>query len=161
MGQATIGFSRTATRGCQVARQARRSRSFFTPEFRNRLDAIVNFKALSPEVMETIVDKFVMELEAQLRERKVAIDLKPEARTYLARKGFSPVYGARPLNRLVQTEVRNPLTDEILFGRLEHGGTVHVGVDGAQLTFEFDSLPPPEPPPAPPEPEPAKEAADS
>ena len=89
--------------------------------------------------METIVDKFVLELEAQLRERKVAIDLKPEARAHLAKKGFDPVYGARPLNRLVQTEVRNPLTDEILFGQLEHGGTVHVGFDGEKLTFEYDS----------------------
>ena len=160
MSQATIGFSSDRQQDAK-SRGKQAIERFFTPEFRNRLDAIVNFKALSPEVMETIVDKFVMELEAQLRERKVAIDLKPEARTYLAKKGFSPVYGARPLNRLVQTDVRNPLTDEILFGRLEHGGTVHVGVDGETLTFEFDSLPPPEPPPAPPEPSPTKETADS
>jgi ATP-dependent Clp protease ATP-binding subunit ClpA len=160
MSQATIGFSSDRHQDAK-SRGKQAIERFFTPEFRNRLDAIVNFKALSPEVMETIVDKFVMELEAQLRERKVAIDLKPEARTYLAKKGFSPVYGARPLNRLVQTDVRNPLTDEILFGRLEHGGTVHVGVDGETLTFEFDSLPPPEPPPAPPEPSPTKETADS
>ena len=110
----------------------------------------MTFRPLSPEVMETIVDKFVMELEAQLRERKVAIDLRPEARTHLAKKGFDPVYGARPLNRLVQTEVRNPLTDEILFGKLEHGGTVHVGCDGEKLTFEYDSAPAPgEAPPEP------------
>ena len=92
----------------------------------------------------------VDQLEAQLRERKVAIDLTPEARTHLARKGFDPVYGARPLNRLVQTEVRNPLTDEILFGRLEHGGTVHVGVDGEKLSFSYDSAPPPGAPEMPP-----------
>ena len=132
MSQATIGFAGdheqdTKARGKQALER------FFTPEFRNRLDAIVTFKPLSPEVMETIVDKFVMELEAQLRERKVAIDLRPEARAHLAKKGFDPVYGARPLNRLVQTEVRNPLTDEILFGKLEHGGTVHVGFDGEKL----------------------------
>jgi ATP-dependent Clp protease ATP-binding subunit ClpA len=101
--------------------------------------------------METIVDKFVLELETQLRERKVAIDLRPEARAHLAKKGFDPVYGARPLSRLVQTEVRNPLTDEILFGHLEHGGTVHVGFDGEKLTFEYDSAPAPAPP-APPAP---------
>ena len=150
MSQATIGFAGdheqdTKARGKQALER------FFTPEFRNRLDAIVTFKPLSPEVMETIVDKFVMELEAQLRERKVAIDLRPEARSHLAKKGFDPVYGARPLNRLVQTEVRNPLTDEILFGKLEHGGTVHVGCDGEKLTFEYDSAPAPgDAPPAPP-----------
>jgi ATP-dependent Clp protease ATP-binding subunit ClpA len=152
MSQSAIGFAGdreqdTRARGKQALER------FFTPEFRNRLDAIVTFKPLSPEVMETIVDKFVLELESQLRERKVAIDLMPEARTHLARKGFDPVYGARPLNRLVQTEVRNPLTDEILFGRLENGGTVHVGFDGESLTFAYDSAPPPEPtPPTPPEP---------
>jgi ATP-dependent Clp protease ATP-binding subunit ClpA len=148
MSQATIGFAGDQQQDAK-SRGKQAIERFFTPEFRNRLDAIVSFKTLSPEVMETIVDKFVMELEAQLRERKVAIDLKPEARAYLARKGFSPVYGARPLNRLVQTEVRNPLTDEILFGRLEHGGTVHVGHDGETLTFEYDSLPPPPAPPVP------------
>jgi ATP-dependent Clp protease ATP-binding subunit ClpA len=152
MSQATIGFAGdheqdTKARGKQALER------FFTPEFRNRLDAIVTFKPLSPEVMETIVDKFVMELETQLRERKVAIDLRPEARAHLARKGFDPVYGARPLNRLVQTEVRNPLTDEILFGKLEHGGTVHVGFDGDALTFDYDSTPAPgDAPPAPPAP---------
>jgi ATP-dependent Clp protease ATP-binding subunit ClpA len=163
MSAATIGFSSDRQQDAR-SRGKQAIERFFTPEFRNRLDAIVNFKALSPEVMETIVDKFVLELESQLRERKVAIDLKPEARTYLAKKGFSPVYGARPLNRLVQTEVRNPLTDEILFGRLEHGGTVHVGVDGDKLSCEFDSLPPPEPPPVPepePVPEPVKDTAGS
>ena len=99
------------------------------------------FKPLTPAVMETIVDKFVLELEAQLRERKVAIELEPAARTYLAKKGFDPVFGARPLSRLVQTEVRNPLTDEILFGQLEHGGTVRIGSDGEKLDLRV----PPEP----------------
>ncbi len=113
------------------------------------VDAIVTFKALTPAVMETIVDKFVLELEAQLRERRVAIDLKPEARSHLAVKGFDAVFGARPLARLVQMELRNPLTDEILFGQLEHGGTVHVGYDGSRLTFVYDPLPPPEAPPTP------------
>jgi ATP-dependent Clp protease ATP-binding subunit ClpA len=163
MSQATIGFAGDQAQDAK-SRGKQAIERFFTPEFRNRLDAIVNFRALSPDVMETIVDKFVLELESQLRERKVAIDLKPEARSYLAKKGFSSVYGARPLNRLVQTEVRNPLTDEILFGHLEHGGTVHVGADGDKLVFEFDSLPPPEPeaPEPPPEPErPKIEPADA
>jgi ATP-dependent Clp protease ATP-binding subunit ClpA len=109
----------------------------------------VSFKPLTPEVMETIVDKFVLELEAQLRERKVAIELEPAARAHLAKKGFDPVFGARPLSRLVQTEVRNPLTDEILFGQLEHGGTVRIGTDGDKLTFEYRPSPPPQAPPAP------------
>jgi ATP-dependent Clp protease ATP-binding subunit ClpA len=152
MSQATIGFSGDRAQDAR-SRGKQAIERFFTPEFRNRLDGIVSFRALSPQVMETIVDKFVLELEAQLRERKVAIDLRPEARSYLAKKGFDTVYGARPLARLVQSEVRNPLTDEILFGRLEHGGTVHVGSDGDQLTFAYDSLPPPgEAPPTTPEP---------
>jgi ATP-dependent Clp protease ATP-binding subunit ClpA len=142
MSQATIGFAGDREQDAK-ARGRQAIERFFAPEFRNRLDGIITFRALSPEVMETIVDKFVLELEAQLRERKVAIDLRPEARAHLAKKGFDPVYGARPLSRLVQTEVRNPLTDEILFGRLEHGGTVHVGFDGEKLTFEYDSTPAP------------------
>jgi ATP-dependent Clp protease ATP-binding subunit ClpA len=119
----------------------------FSPEFRNRLDAVVSFAALSPAVMETIVEKFVLELEAQLRERRVAISLSPEARAYLARKGYDATYGARPLSRLIQAEVRDPLTEEILFGRLEDGGTVTLGVDGDALTFAFEPTPTPAPPP--------------
>jgi ATP-dependent Clp protease ATP-binding subunit ClpA len=146
MSQATIGFAGdheqdTKARGRQALER------FFTPEFRNRLDGIVTFKPLTPEVMETIVDKFVLELEAQLRERKVAIELRPEARAHLAKKGFDPIFGARPLGRLVQTEVRNPLTDEILFGRLEHGGTVEIGFDGETLKFTYSPSPPPQAPP--------------
>jgi ATP-dependent Clp protease ATP-binding subunit ClpA len=119
----------------------------FSPEFRNRLDAIVTFKPLSAETMETIVEKFVLELEAQLRERKVAITLTPEARAYLAKKGYDPAFGARPLARLIQTEVRDPLTDEILFGALEGGGTVKLGFDGVKLTFTPEPAPHPRPRP--------------
>jgi ATP-dependent Clp protease ATP-binding subunit ClpA len=107
----------------------------FSPEFRNRLDAIVTFQALTPPVMETIVEKFVAQLESQLAERHVAITLSPEARSWLATKGYDPLYGARPLARVVQTEVRDRLTDEILFGALEDGGTVTIGADGDRLTF--------------------------
>ncbi len=149
MSQAAIGLvgdheQDAKSRGKQAIER------FFTPEFRNRLDAVVTFRSLTPEVMETIVDKFVLELETQLRERKVAIELAPEARRHLAEKGFDLVYGARPLNRLVQTEVRNPLTDEILFGELEHGGTVRVGYDGEKLTFDCEPAPPPPEPETPP-----------
>jgi ATP-dependent Clp protease ATP-binding subunit ClpA len=111
----------------------------FSPEFRNRLDAIVTFKALSSEAMETIVEKFVMQLEAQLKDRKVAITLTPEARTWLAKKGYDPKMGARPLGRIIQREVRDPLTDEILFGKLEDGGTVTIGVTDDKLTFQYAS----------------------
>ena len=114
----------------------------FTPEFRNRLDAIVTFSALTPEVMETIVEKFILQLEAQLAERHVAITLTPEARAWLAKKGYDPVYGARPLARVVQQEVRDPLTDELLFGRLEHGGTVTIGVASDRLRFDCEAKAP-------------------
>ncbi|HVH56114.1 MAG TPA: ATP-dependent Clp protease ATP-binding subunit ClpA [Vicinamibacterales bacterium] len=110
----------------------------FSPEFRNRLDAIVSFGPLAPAVMETIVEKFILQLEAQLAERRVAITLQPEARQWLAGKGYDPVFGARPLARVIQTEVRDPLTDEILFGRLEQGGTVTIGLTDGKLTFAFD-----------------------
>ena len=113
----------------------------FSPEFRNRLDAIVTFRGLTPEVMETIVEKFILQLEAQLAERHVAITLTPEARGWLARKGYDPVYGARPLARVVQREVRDPLTDEILFGQLEHGGTVTIGTADGTLTFAYEAKP--------------------
>jgi ATP-dependent Clp protease ATP-binding subunit ClpA len=142
MSAAAIGFAGDRARDAK-SRGKQAIEKIFTPEFRNRLDAIVNFRPLTLEVMETIVDKFVLELEAQLRERKVAIELRPEARAHLARKGFDPVFGARPLNRLVQTEVRNPLTDEILFGQLEHGGTVVIGLDGERLTFTYAPSPAP------------------
>jgi ATP-dependent Clp protease ATP-binding subunit ClpA len=142
MSAAAIGFAGDRARDAKARGKAALER-LFTPEFRNRLDAIVSFKPLTMEVMETIVDKFVLELESQLRERRVAIELRPEARAHLARKGFDTVFGARPLNRLIQTELRNPLTDEILFGQLEHGGTVKVGVDGERITFEYEPSPAP------------------
>jgi ATP-dependent Clp protease ATP-binding subunit ClpA len=143
MSAGAIGFAGDRARDAKARGKAALER-LFSPEFRNRLDGIVSFKPLSSEVMETIVDKFVLELEAQLRERKVAIELLPEARAHLAKKGYDPVFGARPLARIIQTEVRNPLTDEILFGRLEHGGTVSIGLDekGA-LAFTYSPSAPP------------------
>jgi ATP-dependent Clp protease ATP-binding subunit ClpA len=110
----------------------------FSPEFRNRLDAIVTFRTLSASVMEQIVDKFVLQLEQQLAERHVAITLTDEARAWLAVKGYDPVFGARPLGRVIQKEVRDPLTDQILFGALEHGGTVTIGIADNTLTFAYE-----------------------
>jgi ATP-dependent Clp protease ATP-binding subunit ClpA len=111
----------------------------FSPEFRNRLDAIVTFGALTPAAIERIVEKFVLQLEGQLAERHIAIALTPEARAWLAKKGYDPVYGARPLARVVQREVRDPLTDEILFGQLEQGGTVTIGLADDRLTFLYET----------------------
>jgi ATP-dependent Clp protease ATP-binding subunit ClpA len=85
--------------------------------------------------MEKIVEKFVRELETQLAERKISIALTPEARAYLARKGYDPAFGARPLSRVLQDELRDPLTDEILFGKLEKGGRIEVGVADGKLTL--------------------------
>ena len=139
---AAIGFSEDQAASAQ-GRMKSAVESVFSPEFRNRLDAIVTFGALSPAVMEMIVEKFILQLEAQLAERRVAITLEPEAREWLATKGYDPVFGARPLSRVVQTEVRNPLTDEILFGQLEHGGTVRIGLRDDTLTFEYEPAEPP------------------
>ena len=109
----------------------------FSPEFRNRLDAIVHFKALTPAAMETIVEKFILQLESQLSDRKVAIALTPAARAWLAEKGYDRKFGARPLGRVLQKEVRDVLTDEILFGQLEHGGTVTIDLGDGKLTFAY------------------------
>ena len=144
MSQLGIGFGSDSAKDAP-SRAKRAVERLFSPEFRNRLDAIVGFDALSQDVMETIVEKFILELEAQLRERRIAFTLLPEARKYLATKGYDPTYGARPLARLIQSEVRDPLTDEILFGKLEDGGTVTIGcdADGEKLTFEIDASKPP------------------
>jgi ATP-dependent Clp protease ATP-binding subunit ClpA len=121
----------------------------FSPEFRNRLDAIVQFAALSPEVIERVVDKFIMELDLQLNERKVYLSITPAARTYLAEKGYDRTFGARPMARLIHTEIKQALANELLFGRLQSGGRVTVdAVDGA-LTFTYDDQPAGEAPAAP------------
>ena len=109
----------------------------FSPEFRNRLDGIITFNSLTPEIMERIVDKFVGELNVQLSGKRVTLQISPEARTWLARKGHDPRYGARPLGRLMQTEIKDALTDEILFGRLEKGGAVYVDCEEDRLTFSY------------------------
>jgi ATP-dependent Clp protease ATP-binding subunit ClpA len=141
MSAKAIGFGDehdAAVRQASTSKARAAVERVFSPEFRNRLDAIVTFRPLSPEAMERIVEKFVLQLEGQLAERHVAIALTPEARTWLAAKGYDPAYGARPLGRVVQREVRDPLTDEILFGQLELGGTVTVHVDGDRLAFTFE-----------------------
>ena len=133
-----IGFGDDRATTVKVRMKAAVER-IFSPEFRNRLDGIIPFDPLTPETMETIVEKFILQLESQLAERRIAITLEPAARVWLAKQGYDPVYGARPLARVVQTEVRDPLTDEILFGKLERGGTVRIGLANDALTFDVDS----------------------
>jgi ATP-dependent Clp protease ATP-binding subunit ClpA len=147
MSAATIGFADGSgsldSQGRTAAGRAKTAlERVFSPEFRNRLDAIVTFKALTPDAMETIVDKFILQLETQLTDRRVAITLTPAARTWLARAGYDRVFGARPLARVIQKEVRDVLTDQILFGELEHGGTVTIDAPAEKLSFSYESMKP-------------------
>ena len=135
MSAKTMGFREGTGGRAGASKQA--IERVFSPEFRNRLDAIVTFGALTPAVMETIVEKFILQLEAQLSEKHVAITLTPAARAWLAAKGYDPAFGARPLGRVIQKEVRDPLTDEILFGQLEHGGTVTIDAANDALSFAY------------------------
>ena len=111
----------------------------FTPEFRNRLDAIVPFAPLGPDTIGRVVDKFVMQLEVQLSDRGVTIALTDDARAWLGRKGYDPAMGARPLARVIQEYVKKPLADELLFGCLQKGGAVTIAVADDKLTFSYGS----------------------
>ena len=128
-----IGFARTEREGDDEEAIKR----MFAPEFRNRLDAVIRFAALSPEVIARVVDKFVIQLEEQLADRNVTIELSAAARAWLAENGYDPTYGARPLARLIQEEIKKPLADELLFGKLAKGGRVQVGLKDGKLTFSF------------------------
>ncbi len=110
----------------------------FTPEFRNRLDAIVQFRPLTPEIIRQVVQKFVMQLEAQLADRHVTIETADDAADWLAKNGFDELYGARPLARVIQENIKKPLADEILFGRLTKGGHVKVILKDGKLAFEIE-----------------------
>ena len=133
MAKPAIGFVREARSGEDTEAINR----LFTPEFRNRLDAIIPFSGLTPEIVARVVDKFVMQLEAQLADRNVTIELSDAARQWLAEKGYEPNFGARPLARVIQEHIKKPLAEELLFGKLAKGGLVQVDlVDGA-LTFGF------------------------
>ena len=109
----------------------------FSPEFRNRLDAVIGFKSLPTKVMAKVVDKFIMQLEDQLADRGVEIELSEAARAWLARKGHDPAFGARPLARVIQEQVKKPLADELLFGKISRGGRVVVDVKAGELSFTF------------------------
>ena len=117
----------------------------FTPEFRNRLDAVIPFAPLETETVSLVVDKFIMQLEAQLTEKDVEIELDEAARNWLAARGYDVTYGARPLARLVQEHIKKPLADELLFGNLMQGGSVKVTVVKNALHLKCTATPPRKP----------------
>jgi ATP-dependent Clp protease ATP-binding subunit ClpA len=132
LGRRAVGFGeRRATGDAE-----REFKLIFSPEFRNRLDARIAFDPLSPKTMASIVEKFLKELSGQLTEKKVTIDVTEPARAYLAEKGYDPDFGARPLARVIQDEVKQPLGEELLFGALEKGGNVVVGVEDTEVVDE-------------------------
>jgi ATP-dependent Clp protease ATP-binding subunit ClpA len=136
MSTQSIGFGDgvrdTTSKGRKAIEQ------MFSPEFRNRLDDIIGFNALTPPIMEMVVDKFMQELNGQLTVKKVHLTYTPAVRSWLAKKGHDPRYGARPLARVIQTEIKNRLSDAILFGRLQKGGEVALELDEERLVFRFD-----------------------
>ena len=125
MAKAAIGFEREERIGDDIEAVER----MFSPEFRNRLDAIIQFKSLPPEVVAKVVDKFVLELEVQLEDRNVVIELTDQTREWLAKKGYDQKFGARPLARVIQENIKKPLAEELLFGKLAKGGVVLVKID--------------------------------
>tara|TARA_Y100001970_G_scaffold258789_1_gene339066 strand:+ start:7579 stop:9843 length:2265 start_codon:yes stop_codon:yes gene_type:complete len=132
LAKSPIGFERKN----RVGDDTEAIKNLFAPEFRNRLDAIIKFKNLDEEVIEKIVDKFIDQLEAQLEEKKISIELDISAKMTLAKKGFDPIFGARPLARVIQEEIKKPLADKILFGDLSNGG--HIKIFVKKEIFHFD-----------------------
>ena len=133
MAKAAVGFERNEREGDDEEAIER----MFSPEFRNRLDAVIPFSNLPPKVMSKVVDKFIMELEAQLSDRDVTINLTHHSRKWLAKKGYSRRFGARSLARVIQEHIKKPLSEELLFGALTKGGIVLVGVKDNSLTFKY------------------------
>lgn len=141
MAKESIGFG-------QIDRedvQEEAVKKLFTPEFRNRLDAIVPFGYLPPEVVARVVDKFILQLELQLADRGVHIRLDEPAKTWLTEKGYDKLYGARPMGRLIQDKIKQPLAEELLFGKLVHGGEVNVKLKDNSLSFEMTPAAPKKP----------------
>ena len=130
----SIGFGR----GKQDDEAEEAIKRVFTPEFRNRLDAVVAFRPLTPEIIRLVVQKFIMQLEAQLADRHVTIETDDDAADWLAKNGFDELYGARPLGRVIQENIKKPLADEILFGKLVKGGHVRVVLKDGKLSFEIE-----------------------
>ena len=138
MNKATIGFTNPRQPGDEMGDIKR----LFTPEFRNRLDAIVSFKALDEQIILRVVDKFLLQLEGQLAEKKVEVTFSDKLRKFLAKKGFDPLMGARPMQRLIQDTIRKALADELLFGRLTDGGRLSVDLDDKdEVHLDIQPLP--------------------
>ena len=136
----TIGFANERQAGDEMAEIKR----MFTPEFRNRLDATISFGSLDHDVILRVVDKFLMQLDEQLAEKKVEASFTDKLKQHLAKKGFDPLMGARPMARLIQDTIRRALADELLFGRLQHGGKVAIDIgenEQIKLTFEEEAAP--------------------
>ncbi len=131
--RASIGFGRGKVEG----EDDKAIQRLFAPEFRNRLDAIVAFKALDAETIKSVVTKFMIQLEAQLGDRNITIELSDEANDWLAKNGFDELYGARPLARVIQEHIKKPLADDILFGRLTRGGHVKVELKDGKIAFDI------------------------
>jgi len=133
LSRTSMGFTKQDLAGDEMQEIKR----FFSPEFRNRLDAVIHFKPLDAATIIHVVDKFILELEAQLMDKHVTVELDQAARTWLATHGYEPAMGARPMARLIQEKVKKPLADELLFGKLSSGGHVKVSGDESGLKFEF------------------------
>ncbi len=136
MAAAAIGFGAVSN----AEKGQRALERLFSPEFRNRLDAVVHFAPLDPDAVERVVDKFMTQLDAQLAAKRVSVELTPAARRWLAERGYDRTFGARPMGRLIQEHVKRPLADEMLFGRLQDGGRVEIDAGDDGLRFAFASL---------------------
>ncbi len=144
MTKAAIGFGRDV----RLGEDEEAIKRMFTPEFRNRLDAVIGFAGLTPEIVARVVEKFIMQLEAQLADRNVTIELSSAAKEFLAERGYDPLYGARPLARVIQELIKKPLAEELLFGKLARGGAVKVTLKEGALAFDIaEANPPPTPKP--------------
>jgi ATP-dependent Clp protease ATP-binding subunit ClpA len=138
LSKTSMGFTQSKKMGDEQAEIKR----LFAPEFRNRLDATVSFAPLSHDVILKVVDKFLMQLEDQLHEKKVDATFTENLKSYLAKHGFDPSMGARPMSRLIQDTIRKALADELLFGQLTNGGNVIIDIDESekvQLIFETEN----------------------
>ncbi|MEE2970621.1 MAG: ATP-dependent Clp protease ATP-binding subunit ClpA, partial [Pseudomonadota bacterium] len=137
LAKPAIGFERDA----RVGEDEEAIKRMFTPEFRNRLDKVIQFASLPPEIIAKVVEKFIIQLEAQLEDRNVTIELDADARDWLMRKGYDQTFGARPLARVIQEHIKTPLADELLFGELMKGGLVRVKLVDKNIAFEFSEPP--------------------
>jgi ATP-dependent Clp protease ATP-binding subunit ClpA len=144
MNRASIGFTQQdhSSDGAAIIQKS------FTPEFRNRLDAIIQFDALDPDSVARVVDKLVLELEAQLSNHDVTLELEPEARDWIAEKGYDPKMGARPMARVIQENIKRPLAEQLLFGELVDGGHVRIIIENGEIalvaspnTIQLEHLP--------------------